>query len=380
MSKETMETLNRFVLVGNCANRPASWANDPELRARNGWEDNHFDDYIPMSEVVRRLFNWEAVAVPKANLIPVGKKDANFFDSKGRPFRVMMTGDYFTDPETNLEEYLGEKGIVRSNDHSHMATHGSSYRIHDYKHWLLNLQQEIIGDDLKILGAGLLRNGLQAYVQIALPEKIHDDTTGMEFIPYMMAATSLDGSMPTTFSRQGLYVVCDNTRDMALRQSKGMGMIWTAKHTSRSLDLGKIEALRDTLHILVNSAHEMRAENQELAAIKVTRPKWLKVLDIIEPLPKPEDATPTKITRAMNRRELLDSTYQLDPMCALYKGTALGVVHSVNTYWTHYRQINAGERLDRNMEGVIKGQTKSVDIQTVSALSQVLDMPELMPV
>lgn len=379
MSKETLETLNRLVLVGNCANRPAAWHNDPKLRARMGWANNHFDDFVPMSEVVSRLFDWEALAVPKANLIPVDKKDANWFDKDGRPFRIEMTGGYHTSPHSGLEEYHGEKGIVRSNDFSHMATHGASYRIHDYKQWLLNLQQEIIGDELKILGAGLLRNGLQAYVQIALPEKIHDDTTGIEFLPYMMAATSLDGSMPTTFTRQGLYVVCDNTRDMALRQSERSGMIYTAKHTARSLDMSKIKVLRNSLSLLVKSAEDMAAENRELAAIKVTRSKWIKIIDIIEPLPKPEEATPTKVTRAQKRRELLDATYSYDPMCALYKGTGLGVVHSVNTYWTHYRQVN-GERWDANMNGVIRGTTKSVDIQTVSAMAQVLDMPELMPV
>lgn len=376
MSKETNETLNRLVLVGNCANRPMAWHNSPELRSQMGWENNHYDDYVPMEDVVRRLFDWEPIATPKANLVPVpwGSKDIDWFDKDGRPFKVMMTGEYVG------TEYFGEKGIVRSDGFAHMATHGNSYRIHDYKKWLLELQSTIIGSDLKILGAGLLRNGLQAYVQIALPEKIHDDTTGIEFLPYMMAATSLDGSMPSTFSRQGLYVVCDNTRDRALRQSERAGMIYTAKHTARSLDMSKIQVLRNTLSILVKEAEEMAAENRELAAIKVARQKWIKVIDIIEPLPKAEEATPTKVSRAQRRRELLDATYQYDPMCSLYKGTALGVVHSVNTYWTHYRQVNSGNRWDRNMEAVIRGNAKSVDIQTVSALSQVLDMPELVGV
>lgn len=240
MSRETHETLNRFVLVGNCDNRPMAWHNDAALRRRKGWEDNHYNGYIPMDDVIRRLFDWEAVAVPKANLIPCSKKDANFFGPQGQPFRVLPTGNWVkvhdgSDSNSDNFEFQGvEQGIVRSDTKAHLATHGGGYRIHDYKEFLLDLQQKVIGrHKLQILGAGLLKQGLQAYVQIALPEVIHDDTTGLGFIPFMMVATSLDGSMPTTGSRQSIWVVCDNTRDAALRQSTSAGMLFTMKHTAR---------------------------------------------------------------------------------------------------------------------------------------------------
>src|SRR4051812_41823708 len=123
MSRETHETLNRLVLVGNCRNRPKAWHNDPALRRRMGWKDNHFDDYIPAQEVIERLFDWEAESVPKANLIPCDKKDANFFGPQGQPYRVMPTGDWIN------EQFVGvEQGIVRSDNKAHLATHGGSYR------------------------------------------------------------------------------------------------------------------------------------------------------------------------------------------------------------------------------------------------------------
>lgn len=251
MSRETIETLNRLVLVGNCANRPKAWHNNAALRRQKGWEDNHYDDYIPMDDVIRRLFDWKPISVPKANLIPCAKKDANFFGPNGETYRVMPTGTWvkrFNAAGDAYYEYQGqEQGIVRSDTFAHLATHGSGYRIHDYKEFLLNLQQKVIGrHKLQILGAGLLKDGLQAYVQIALPEVIHDDTTGLGFIPFMMVATSLDGSMPTTASRQSLYVVCDNTRDAALRQSANAGMIFTMKHTARSVDFDKIQEMRNS--------------------------------------------------------------------------------------------------------------------------------------
>jgi phage/plasmid-like protein (TIGR03299 family) len=373
MSKESWETLNRLVLVGNCANRPVAWHNDPELRRQKGWQDNHFDDYIPTKEVERRLFDWEPVSVPKANLIPVTKKDANWFGPNGQPYRIAITTEM--DPDTG--EYTGgEQGIVRSDTFAHMATHGWSYRIHDYKEWLLGLQAKVIGKHLKILGAGLLRNGLQAYVQVALPESVHDSRTGLSFIPFMMCATSLDGSMPSTFSRQSLYVVCDNTRDAALRQSVNAGLIYKAKHTAHSLNMDKIKELRDTLQLLVESAEELKAEHEELAAVKVSRPQAIKVMKII--LPLEDDASDIKKVRNQNKRELFWETYTKDPMCSDYKGTALGLLHAGNTFWTHHRQVNGDDftRFQRNVESAIRGTTKKADLQLVSAMAQVLDKPD----
>lgn len=385
MSRETRETLNRLVLVGNCANRPAAWHNDPELRRRKGWADNHFDKYIDMPTVIARLFDWEAQAVPKANLVPCDKKDANFFGPQGQPFKVMVTGTWRKKPATDGEsvddyEYLGlEQGIIRSDNKAHLATHGPGYKIHEYKEWLLGLQAKVIGQqDLSILGAGLLRNGLQAYVQVALPETVHDSSTGLQFVPFMMVATSLDGSMPTTISRQSLYVVCDNTRDMALRQAGNSGLIYTAKHTARSLDWERIEEVRNAMKILVKTAKDIVAEHKELAAVKVTRNQAIKVMDVILPLPKRDEATERKVGRAKTRREAFWGTYTRDPMCSDYKGTALGLLHAFNTHWTRKRQLNGDDfyRFQKNMDATIRGQVNKFDRQVISVMADVLDKPE----
>lgn len=383
MSRETRETLNRFVLVGNCANRPKAWHNDEALRLEKGWEDNHYDDYIPMDDVIRRLFDWEAESVPKANLIPCEKKDANWFGPQGQPFRIIPTGSWRKVDGAYVFEGQ-EQGIVRSDTKAHLATHGGGYRIHGYKEFLLDLQQKVIGKNkLQILGAGLLKSGLQAYVQIALPEVIHDDTTGLGFIPFMMVATSLDGSMPTTASRQSIWVVCDNTRDQALRQSANAGMLFTMKHTSRSVDWDKIEEMRNALKIIVKSADEMVTETRELAAQPMNRRQWIKVMDIILPVPSEEDgATQRQISGAKNKQELLDATYQNDPMCREWKGTALGGMHAANTYWTHYRTVHGNDfdRFQRNVDSVIRGKTNEFDRKTATALATVLDRADWLPV
>lgn len=384
VSRETIETLNRLILVGNCKNRPMAWHNRPELRRQMGWDNNHFDDYVPMDEVIARLFNWEAEAVPKANLIPCSKKDANFFGPQGQPYKIMPTGEWQKVPGTDDEyEFRGqEQGIVRSDTHAHLATHGPGYKIHDYKEWLLGLQAEVIGSELRILGAGLLRQGLQAYVQVALPETVHDRSSGLKFIPFMMISTSLDGSMPTTISRQAMYVVCDNTRDTALRRAAADNMIFTAKHTARSLNWERVEEVRNALGILVESAKEIRKEQRELVAQPVTRRQVIKVMDIILPMPKSEDnPSQAALTRADNKRKAFLQTYTRDPMCADYQGTAAGLLHAFNTHWTHKRQLNGDDfyRIQKNTDAVIRGKVGQFDRQVVGAMATVLDRPDWLP-
>lgn len=382
MSKETMEWLNREILVGNCKERPAAWHDDPELRERLGLPNNHFQDPIPYQVVVDRLFNWHAISTPKANLVPCSKNDANFFGPQGQPYRVTPTGEWKKERDAKGKEvyaYEGEQGIVRSDTFGHIATHGKGYRIHDYKQWLLQLQSNVLGDTLTILGAGLLRGGAQAYVQVALPETAFDEMSGLKFVPYIMAATSLDGSIPTTFSAQSLLVVCDNTRDMALRQSEKSGQIYKAKHTSNSLETERIKDVREALGIIHQTTELMLSEFHELASISITRRQTIKVLDIIQPIPSADDpgVTERKVKIAENKRERLMHTIFRDPIGGReWSGTALGLVNGVNTWFHHYSTIK-GNRPERNMERAIKGDFGTQDRDTVKALAAVLDRPDL---
>jgi phage/plasmid-like protein (TIGR03299 family) len=370
MSRETREDLQRNFLIGNCKNRPMAWHNDPALRALLGLEDNHYDEPIPFKEVVRRLFNWKPVSVPKANLIPCKKSDANWFmeheDENGAkatvPVRVSITDT--------------EQGIIRSDTGEHIATHGAGYKIHDYEQWLLRLQSNIIGDSLTILGAGLPRQGAQAYVQVALPNTAFDDKTGLSFLPYIMGSTSLDGSLPTTFGAQSLLVVCDNTRDMALRQGAATGRVYKAKHTSKSLETNRIKDVRESLSIIHQQADNTIAEFHELAAIPVNRREFVKVLDVILPEPA-EDASKRSRTIWENKRDTLSNTYFKDPMMNNMQGTALGVIQAINTYETHYATVKSVSRFERNITKTIKGDFGELDRATVAALAQVLDRPEL---
>lgn len=374
MSKETMAWLNQMCLVGFAEKRKA-WHWDP---AYQGDESNHYTGPIPYADVVRRLFPWKPQRVRTANLIPCSKAQADMMipklDRNDNP--VLDRNNEPVLIPVKVVEVPDMRGVVRSDTYDELGHHSKEYRIHDYEEWLLKLQSNVIGDSLSIIGAGLLRQGAQAYVQACLPETVHDDTTGMEFWPYIMASTSLDGSLATTFSGQTLQVVCDNTRAGAEAQGELSGRIYKAKHTSRSLDTGKIKDVRQSLGIIHQTTDNMMNELHELAKLPVTSRNWVKVMDIILPVPEGDEVSQRQINYANNRRDELNETYYHDPMANMWRGTALGVVQAVNTYATHTAPIK-GNRMQRNMEKIITGKFNDLDNKVMNALAEVLHKPEL---
>lgn len=339
---------------------------------RNGWigqTDGTLPTYegpIPVAEVERRLFDWHAISVPSGNFIPCDVSEADYILPDGRPCKVVITE--------------GAQGIVRSDDGTELGRHKSGYRIHDYKQWLIRSVSNILQDRLQILSALTLKNGAQAAVEIGLDETMHDDTTGLDFWPFLLAQTSLDGSIATTYSAGNRVLRCDNMFQGWNREAKRAGRQYKIKHTVNSMSEAHVVGVRTALSILDKSAHEMTAMMRQLSSIDVTRKQWLQVLDIIEP-PAPADSSKVKVTKTNNRRDLLDSIYlghgELGALNGPFAGTAFGAVQANNTYQQHGVPVRGTSRLERVYDRAIRGDIAEADTVALQALATVLQMPEL---
>lgn len=321
---------------------------------------------IPVAEVEKRLFDWHAVSVPSGNFIPCGLGEANFILPDGRPCKAVVTD--------------GAQGIVRSDDGTELGRHKSGYRIHDYKQWCIRNVSTVVQGALVINNALTLKNGAQAALDIALDETMHDDSTGLDFWPFLLAQTSLDGSIATTYSVFNRVLRCDNMFQSLKRSARDAGRQYKIRHTAHSMSDVHITGVRQALSVLDLAAHEMTASLHLLSGITVTRPQWLKVLDIIEP-PAPADSTKVKVTKTENRRDLLDSIYrgegELGALNGPFAGTAFGVVQASNTYEHHGVGVRGTSRIERVYDRAIRGEFAESDARALDALSSVLNMPEL---
>ena len=331
MSRETSPWLNQNTLIGFTDKRGLAW----HYRASDqGTEPNHYTGAIPVADVVRRLFAWDAISVPLYVQTPLG----------------MMPVE-------------GRQAIARSDDYSVMGLFKEGYTMHQYREWLVDQVSTILGDTLAIGSAGLLKGGAQAWVSVEVPENIVTPE-GVEFRPNLLAATSHDGSLATTYKRVVTNVVCDNTMAAGLAEA---GQQYKVKHSRYSR--AKLEDARDALALVHTIAEDFEAEVKALCETTVTDKAWSAFLDAFAPLPEKEGRG---LTLATQTRESLTGMWNNDNRVSPWRNTAWGVVQAVNTHTHHVQTVRGASRPERNMVRAVTGGVDTLDTDTMSTLNKVL--------
>lgn len=336
MSRETSEWLNSMTLIGFTEKRGTAW------HYREG-SDNHYPGAVPVEDVRRRLFNWEAL-----------EADVLFEDHKGQ-----------------MRGFPDKKIYYRSDNFTPLGIHGSGHAGHGYDQWLVGNVSTLLDDSLAIGSAGLLRNGAQAWVSVEVPENI-TTPEGVVFRPNLLAVTSFDGSLATTYKRVVTNVVCDNTMSMALGEA---GQQWKSKHTRKS-SLRVAEA-RSALDIMFEMSNDFSAEVARLTSLTVTPKQWGQFLDLYIPVPEAKDGPrgTAGVTRAQNKRDSLETLWTSDKRVVQWNGTAWGVLQAVNTYVHHEATVKSVSRVERNFERAMRSGTQSIeelDKSVMAALDKVL--------
>lgn len=323
MSRETLDWLNSNVLVGFTDKRGHAW------HYRQG-ADNHYPGAIPVADVASRLFFW--VPVSEFSECPCGCGEV-------------------------------DQIVSRSDNKHRMGRFTDGYKPHDYKEWLLENVSTILGDTLAIGSAGLLKKGAIAWVSVEVPDNI-TTPEGVVFRPNLLGTTSFDGSISTTFKRIVTIVVCDNTREIGLREN---GQQIKYKHTKNSAI--KIADAREALAMVHTIAEDFEAEVRELVQQEVSKSQWEDFLNAYVPLPEEKGKSRTM---AENKRDKLAGLYMTDPRCAPWTGTAFGVVQSVNTYNLHESIVRNVSRPERNMINLAQADSGKDDREAYRKLQLVL--------
>lgn len=341
MSTETSQWLNNNVLVGYTDKRGTAWHYRAE---EQGDEPNHYPGPIPVADIRRRLFHWTPVE---------GTVETAIVTEEG------VTR--LTDPT--------RKTIVRPDTGAVLGIFKQGFRIHEYNTWLVEHVETLLDADLQVGSAGLLKGGAVAWVQVEMDETV-STPEGVEFRPFLTAATSLDGSLSSTYQTGAQVVVCDNTLSAALGDTRALRV--KIKHSRHSL--GRVAEVRDALDIVHRVADDFAAEVKALCEITVTDQQWSQFLDA-HILGEDKDWADLKgrgLTLAENRRDTLQRLYVHDDRVAPWAGTAYGVLAAVNTYTHHEGIVRGTSRVERNMLRMVTGGVDTMDRQTLDTLQTVL--------
>jgi phage/plasmid-like protein (TIGR03299 family) len=350
MSRETLHDLNSQTLIGFTDKRGNAWHYRADLQ--NG-EPNHYTGAVPVEDVRRRLFAWQAVSRRIAVEVPANDETMTHLDETGLPARWTAIDD--------------RQAICRSDETTGnvLGVFASGYAMHQYDQWLLDTVANLLDDTLSISSAGLLKGGAIAWVEVSVPDTI-TTPEGVDFRPNLLATTSFDGSTATTYKRTITATVCDNTRDLALAEP---GQQHKIKHTAGSR--AQLAPAREALHLIHDLGDQFSAEVARLCQTPVTAPQWEAFLNRAVP-PPATDAAPRSRTMALTKRETMRELYRADPRVAPWKGTAYGVLQAVNTYEHHHRTVRGTQRAERNMLRTVRGEFGDIDRSTWRVLDAVL--------
>jgi phage/plasmid-like protein (TIGR03299 family) len=344
MSAETATWLNTNTLIGFTAVRGNAWHYREELQ---GEQSNHYEGAIPVQDVRDRLFYWKPVE---------GDVQTTYVTADG-----VTT---ITDPtrKTIIRPGVGVLYVPKK-----------SFTIHDYDTWLIRTNEQITDsatgadkDSLQISSAGLLKQGAVAWVQFELPETVKTPE-GVDFRPFLSAATSLDGSLSSTFTTGAQVIVCDNTLSAALGDVNAKQI--KIRHSRNSL--GRIDEAREALGLVVETSETFSAQVKALCEIKVSDKAWAEFLKVHVGVPA-ADASPRSKTITRNKWEALRALYNNDNRVSPWKGTAFGVVQAVNTYTHHVATVRGASLAERNAERAITGKVDALDASTLETLQKVL--------
>lgn len=346
MSAETMEWLNSNILVGYTDERGHAWHYRADLQ---GSEPNHYKGAVPTDDILRRLFSWKAISAPVFIRVPATLDDATGVDDDGNPYKFIQAGN--------------RQAILRDDTLDLMEIFKDGYRSHQYGEWLVQNLANIVDDDINFGSAGLLKNGAVAFVSLEMPESV-EVISGFSVRPHLLATTSHNGMLATTYKSVSTFVVCDNTHMMAMSEKTSQFKARHSKHSGF-----KIQSARDALGIVHKMTDDIVAEVLALSSHKVSDAQWEKILTTLAPIPTLADDESNKaaVTRAENKRSELVSLYNFDTRVAPWKGSALGVLQAFNTYNHHV--VGADDnRAERNMMNALMGKTEQSDRKVLDLL------------
>jgi phage/plasmid-like protein (TIGR03299 family) len=352
MSRETIQWLNTQTLIGNTDHRGHAWHYRAE---EQGDETNHYPGPIPVEDVSRRLFDWQAVSRRVAVEVPATVETMTHLNAAGEPMRWVVQDH--------------KQAITRDDNHHVMGIFAEGYEMHQYEEWLLTQVANLLDDDLGISSAGLLKQGAIAWVEVSVPESI-TTPEGVQFRPNLLATTSFDGSIATTYKRTVTDTVCDNTREQALSES---GQTYKVKH-SRYSKVKLLEA-REALAVVHSLADDFAREVAQLCKMKVSPKQWQTFIDTYASRNNAKTGkqlTGRSLTMVDKKRAALQRLYQHDERVAPWAGTAWGVMAAVNTWEHHEKTVRGSERAERNMLRTVTGDFGKTDRDVLEHLQVVL--------
>jgi len=357
-----MEWLHEHIKLGYTSERGPAWhARDSYLT-----DGTHFPGPVPVDVVTRQLdVPFVECAVQAVHTEYIHVEDCDNSDGASR-CDCPRSEQVYTDPT--------RKAIV-SPDDGHM--HGifkAGWQLHGYQQWTADQIAAILDQsrgELGVASVGLLQQRSVAFLQAKLDGSALE-VGGYGYVPYIVAATSVNGSLASTYGVGIDGVVCDNTLANFWQTALKMLKI---KHSRNSA--GRLGDVRDSLGLVYQAADDFAAAASALQEVPVTEADFAAWRSEMTPVPAPNPKSKTggaSYTNAVKVHDHYTNLWTYDPKVKPWAGTAFGILQLDNTYRTWDRNVSGadGGRLERNLLNMVSGTTAREDSAALAALAKVM--------
>lgn len=314
---------------------------------------NHFEQGVPVDLVREKLAKLEPQAVSIGFQSPqTSDSDESVWRDSGRK------GVYI--PEFDNLAYIGSDG----------------YRIHRLAE-VFGPVLALVNGEIQIRSLVAANGGSLVSLQLTSPQSY--ETCGMKYNPSLFVYTDHSGKLGTGAKGAKGFAVCDNTQAMVLGEKTEQA--FKVKHTRNSVtESGALKAQFVTE--LGDLAKKIGYEIEKLNSVTVSDDVFEAWLAEYFPYPRQDNFNGTSeeyeekhkraLTMARNKRNEVREMYRTDRRCAPWRGTALGVLQTANTYQSHEAPIRAATRLSRNLENLLSGAGEQKDQFAMLSLKRVL--------
>lgn len=325
--------------------RPAWWYNP---RLEDVLNPTHFPGYLPISLIKEKLFGW--TALESAKIVAHVEIDGKMVEINCGNYKAIIRGDRVWEdvPHDDDGNPVGNIG----NPESVLSIMSNEYGTHQPQELFINMTSELLqgSDNIGATGAGLLKWGRVCYMEVSIPQTMHNDRAGFDYRPNLLIYTSFDGSLKTTLARTITATVCDNTLQIAASEAKRAGTALTIGHTRLSSD--RMPEARQVLGIIEQESDDFNTLLDEWAATPVSTKQFEAWLDEVLPVPEVKvidgKAKTNSQTIVLNKREAIGDLYYSDERAATWVGTKLGVRQAWNTAHHHKFRSGNAKQFDGN--------------------------------
>lgn len=246
----------------------------------------------------------------------------------------------------------------RTSDNAVLGTVRKTYKVIQNKE-AFEFTDSLLESGVKYETAGSLNGGKTVFLLASIKESFK--AVGDDIEPYLLFSNTHDGTSPVRVCMTNVRVVCQNTLNFAL------------KNTKRSISLihkgnmeGKIEEARKTLLYADQYNKEFVKDAERLALKKVSKEEVQSMLNKLFPIDE-EGMTPRQVKNMVRIYDNFYNALKADDL-GNFRYTAWGVMNAMSDMVYHAEPLRHTERMnERGMGFAINGSKILDDAYTIMA-------------